>query len=83
MKRLLAITAVTLAALCLLIYTSDYLTLRYRLVRNRNPFGSVTVRRYYQSVRRMARPNSCSTRRKTRLACTPCFLRAAACHAGI
>jgi len=47
MKRRFAITAVTLAALCLLIYTSDDLTLRYRMVRNRNPFGSVTVRRYY------------------------------------
>jgi len=47
MKRILVVAALTLSALFALLYASDYLTLRYRIVRNRNPFGSVTIRRYY------------------------------------
>jgi hypothetical protein len=47
MKRIFAITSVALLALFVLVYASDYLTLRYRIVQDREPFGSVTVRHYY------------------------------------
>ena len=47
MKRILALAVLALSALLALIYASDYLTLRYRIARGRDAFGSVTVRRYY------------------------------------
>jgi hypothetical protein len=43
LKRLLLIA---LVSSCLL-YIGDYATIRYKIARNRNPFGGVTVRRYY------------------------------------
>jgi hypothetical protein len=46
MKRTLAIT-VSLLTLGLMVYAGDYLLLRYRIAQKRNPFGSVTVYRYY------------------------------------
>lgn len=30
-----------------IVYTADYLLLRYRVAQNRTPFGTVTVRPYY------------------------------------
>ena len=43
MKRLLIITLASLSAL----YIGDYVSIRYRLAKNRAPFGVVTVQRYY------------------------------------
>lgn len=43
MKRIL-LTA--MVSSCLL-YIGDYATIRYRIARNRTPFGAVTVQRYY------------------------------------
>lgn len=47
MKRKLAIAVLSLAAIFLLVYAGDYAVLRYRIAKNRNPFGSVTVYPYY------------------------------------
>lgn len=33
--------------LCGGVYLSDYLSVRYRIAKNRNPFGVVNIRRYY------------------------------------
>jgi len=46
-KKMLAIVALMLAALLALIYIGDYAVFRFRLAANRNPYGSVTVDRYY------------------------------------
>lgn len=45
----------TFAALVLtvaIVYAGDYLVLRYRIARNQNPFGTVTVRPYYAVPRK-------------------------------
>jgi hypothetical protein len=41
--RALTLLALALAAL----YGSDYLIIRYRILKNRDPFGQVTVQPYY------------------------------------
>lgn len=50
MKQLRSILLYPLAGLVLLaglIYAGDYLSIRYRIPKNRAQFGSVTVTRYY------------------------------------
>ena len=47
MKRYLAFTVIILASALLVIYIGDYFVIRYKGARKRDPFGSVTVRRYY------------------------------------
>ncbi len=47
MKRRLIIVALALLTLLLALYAGDYFVLRYRIATNRNPFGTVTVYRYY------------------------------------
>jgi hypothetical protein len=42
-KRALIIVFVSLSIL----YIGDYVSIRYRMVKNRTPFGVVTVQRYY------------------------------------
>jgi hypothetical protein len=46
-RRTFFIAALSLLALLLALYSGDYLVLRYRIVRKREPFGTVTVYRYY------------------------------------
>jgi hypothetical protein len=46
-RRIFLIVALSLLALLLALYTGDYLVLRYRMAKNRNPFGTVTISRYY------------------------------------
>ena len=43
MKLVLKIALVSLSIL----YISDYALIRYRMAKNRSPFGTVTVQRYY------------------------------------
>ena len=43
MKRILIIALVPLA----IVYTSDYVLIRYRMAKNRTPFETVTIQRYY------------------------------------
>jgi hypothetical protein len=38
---------VILTLLCAGVYLCDYLWVRYRIAKNRNPFGVVNMRRYY------------------------------------
>jgi len=47
MRRKLAIVTVAVVGLLCAIYTGDYALLHYRSARNRQPFGTVTVYRYY------------------------------------
>jgi hypothetical protein len=42
-KRILVVVLVSLS----LLYIGDYVSIRYRMARNRVPFGAVTVQRYY------------------------------------
>ena len=55
MKHVLAVTVVLLLLLILLVYGTDYLILRYRVSKNRNPYGSVTDRDYYAIPRKDGR----------------------------
>ena len=41
-KRILAIAVLVLA----LVYAGDYVSVRYRIPRSRDPYGSVPIRRY-------------------------------------
>ena len=43
MKRTLVAALVSLSIL----YIGDYVSIRYRMAKNRAPFGAVTVQRYY------------------------------------
>ena len=43
MKRTLLIAFLAL----LILYLGDYLSVRYRIPKNRNPFGTVKIQRYY------------------------------------
>jgi hypothetical protein len=36
-----------LVLLCLGVYAGDYLSVRYRILKNRNPFQVVKIQRYY------------------------------------
>ena len=47
MKHLAVKSLVVLLAIAALLYALDYGLLRLRIARNRDPFGSVSVRRYY------------------------------------
>jgi len=47
MRPKLAIVIVAVIGFLCAIYAGDYAVWRYRAVRNRRPFGSVTVYRYY------------------------------------
>lgn len=47
MKRGLTIAILSLAGVIAVLYVGDYLSLRYRMARGRDPNGSVTVQRYY------------------------------------
>jgi hypothetical protein len=47
MRRRLAIGTVSMIGLWCAIYAGDYAALRYREARNRGPFGTVIVYRYY------------------------------------
>jgi len=46
-KRIVAILTGSLLAVFLVTYSGDYLVVRYRIARNRDPYGRVTVQRYY------------------------------------
>jgi hypothetical protein len=46
-KRILLIAATAAALAFVLLYAGDYISLRYRIPRNRQQYGSVRVRRYY------------------------------------
>jgi hypothetical protein len=43
LKRVVIITLVSLSVL----YIGDYVTIRYRMAKNRTPFEAVTIQRYY------------------------------------
>jgi hypothetical protein len=43
MKRILILAVLLLSIL----YSGDYLSVRYRIPRNRDPFGAVKIQRYY------------------------------------
>jgi len=47
MKRKIAFTALACALLAAFSYLTDYGVLRYRVATGRQPFGTVTVYRYY------------------------------------
>ena len=47
MKRMFLITIFSLAGLLGATYAGDYAILRYRVVANRNPFGTIKVSSYY------------------------------------
>jgi hypothetical protein len=47
MKRILPIIVAALLALSALIYTGDYISLRFRIPNHREQFGTVTVHSYY------------------------------------
>ena len=38
---------ITALVLFSILYTGDYVSIRYRMAKNRTPFGVVTVQRYY------------------------------------
>lgn len=38
---------IAVVAFCALLYAGDYTVVRYRVARNRNPFGTVQVQPYY------------------------------------
>jgi hypothetical protein len=46
LKRLLAITVVSVLALAVLAYVIDYAVFRYRVASSRNPYGQVTINSY-------------------------------------
>jgi uncharacterized membrane protein len=46
-KRIVAIGIGSLLAVFLVTYGGDYLVVRYRIATNHDPYGSVTVQRYY------------------------------------
>lgn len=47
MKRCLGIAFVSLFALAVIAWTADFCVFEYRVFRNRNAYGSVTVYEYY------------------------------------
>jgi hypothetical protein len=47
MKRIFSLLTISVCAAALLAFTVDYLTFRYRISRNIDPVGSVTVQVYY------------------------------------
>ena len=53
MGRVLAGAVLLLAA----VYAGDYVSLRYRIPKGRQPFGSVQVRRYYAVTKKDGKPD--------------------------
>jgi len=53
MKRLLIIAVLTVAAL----YTGDYVSVRYRIPRTRDPFGTLQIQRYYAVEKKNGEPD--------------------------
>lgn len=53
LKRGVAIAVLLLAAL----YAGDYAVVRFRMLSGRNPFGSVTVQRYYSVMKKDGKPD--------------------------
>ena len=53
MKRLLIIAALTLAAL----YAGDYVSVRYRIPRSRDPFETLQIQRYYAVEKKNGEPD--------------------------
>jgi hypothetical protein len=47
MTRIVKYALLILVAVVVLTYGTDYLVLRYRLARNRSPYGTVTISLYY------------------------------------
>jgi hypothetical protein len=47
MKRTIFLFVIAVCTEALFAFTADYLTFQYRVSRNINPFGSVTVQEYY------------------------------------
>jgi hypothetical protein len=47
MKRILMIASISLAAMLVVVYLVDYLSVRYRIPRSREPLGSVKTQTYY------------------------------------
>jgi hypothetical protein len=47
MKRIIFLLMIVIFASVILAFGTDYLIFRYRVFRNRGPFGSVTVQVYY------------------------------------
>ncbi len=60
MNRLLRYLKRFLAAVILLfavVYIGDYVVLRYRVAKNRGPYGVVTVRKYYAVSTKSGKPD--------------------------
>lgn len=55
MKRIVWKIAIAVGAAAALIYVSDFGILEFRIVANRNPYGSVNVRTYYEIQEKNAR----------------------------
>ena len=53
MRRILGGAVLLLVA----VYTGDYVSLRYRIPKNREPLGSVQVRRYYAVMKKDGKPD--------------------------
>ena len=51
-KRILTIIVLLLA----IVYAGDYALLRYRIARNRNPYGSVPIQRYLAVTQKSGKP---------------------------
>ena len=51
-RRLLIIAVVALLALVAVVFTTDYLVLRYRVARNSNAYDSVQVQRIYYMLQK-------------------------------
>jgi hypothetical protein len=47
MKRGITLAAVSLVILSALVYAGDYVVLRYRVAKGKQPFGTVSVYSYY------------------------------------
>lgn len=52
LKRLLTIAFLVLA----MVYAGDYVSVRFRIPRSREPFGSVPVQRYYAVTQKNGKP---------------------------
>jgi hypothetical protein len=53
MKRVFIIIALALAAL----YAGDYVSVRYRILKSRSPFGTLNIQRYYAVKKKNGEPD--------------------------
>ena len=53
MKRVLIAAALLICA----VYAGDYLSVRFRIPKGRDPFGTVQVRRYYSAMKKDGKPD--------------------------